>query len=280
MALTDKKGKKRPLVIGVATETKQDDLITAQEATTAAVQSLGGTNTLIEKLLDSYIIDEGTLVSGTAASTYLVNATYLQIQEDATTGMQVQLEFIIPGGFTASNFQFIGRYEGNAAHYIDVYAYNWDTTSWDQISSGSNRIDHSTSDYIRDFDIVDAHTAMNGDVRIRLLHNTAIYNAGHELYIDHTNVSYTEGGATRLMNSDNEIINPSTKEFQVLKWLWNRSEADATYEYTLLTSIAGHIIRQETLSTGVVKNFRATETDDTTIDANWADRASKTYTYV
>jgi len=64
------------------------------------------------------------------------------------------------------------------------------------------------------------------------------------------------------------------------KWWYVRDTADATHEYTLFVSTAGHIIRQETLSTAVIKQFTATETDDSTIDTNWGNRASLSYSYV
>ena len=85
-------------------------------------------------------------------------------------------------------------------------------------------------------------------------------------------------GATEAKQDD--IITAIGSQTGGVKWWYVRDTADATYEYTLFISTAGHIIRRETLSTAVTKQFTATETDDTTIDSNWSGRSGLSYTYV
>ncbi len=100
----------------------------------------------------------------------------------------------------------------------------------------------------------------------------------HNVTISNPTADPETGLATK--DKQDDIITAIESQTGGVKWWYVRDTADATYEYTLFISTAGHIIRRETLSTEVIKQFTATETDDTTIDSNWSGRSGLSYTYV
>lgn len=189
-------------------------LETTQQSVLSAIQGLGGSTAPIDQHASSVTKDFGGTETGTVADTFTVNSQYYQVQEDGTNGIQLQFDFTLPNGFVGSEIHSVGRYQGSAAHYLEVFAYNWTTLGWDTISSAGNRLDHSTTDYERLFTITAQHTSMAGAVRVRIRHNTTTYNTGHNLYIDHIAVHFSGAGITKISNADSQVINPSTEEKQ------------------------------------------------------------------
>lgn len=93
-----------------------------------------------------------------------------------------------------------------------MFAYNWGTASYDQISDSINKLTSSNGAITYEFALSPAHTHTDSSVKIKIQHNVATYSASHHLYIDYLNVHYNSAGVTNLKNSANEIINPSTEE--------------------------------------------------------------------
>jgi hypothetical protein len=143
--------------------------------------------------------DSGTILQGDDEGGDITNTeedddSYWQVGENATNGIDVQLDFSLDGGNTASLFIFRGRYDGNAAHYVEVFAYNWSSQEYETLSTATNRLDHSSGvDYERDFYLDPRFTDSAGDVRLRLTHNTTGYNAAHALYLDQVLVCHSGG---------------------------------------------------------------------------------------
>lgn len=196
--------------INPATEETQQQVLTA-------IQAIGGSGQPVENLALSYLLNIGNLISGTIASTYQIDSVYLILGEDSSTGLESDFNFVISGGQKADTVNVVGSYRGGAGHWIDVFAYNYTTLGFDQISTAINRLNNQSSDGTYTFTLTPDHTDANGNCKIRFKHSVSTYNSGHRLYIDHLSASYSLAGATKIQDTDNVLINPSTKENQALE---------------------------------------------------------------
>lgn len=264
---------------GVATEDTQQSVL-------AAIQGLGGSTAPIEVLAESFTLTKGSVTSGTYQDTHLAGGIYHTIAESAVNGFDVYYEFDVPDGFTADHTEFVGRYQGSASHDVNVYAYNWTTTVWDKISSPANKLNHATTDYTKQFDIIAAHTSTQGKIRIRILHETATYNASHRLYVDHIDVYFIAAGATRLLNKNSEIVNPASQDRQNTLsdyQLLDIEEASATVTYFGKAKPDGTylIIKEDSTSNFTRRSANIGNNPSyTTYAAAYAARASLSYDYI
>jgi len=138
----------------------------------------------------------GTVLSGTYASLTSRDNTYWQIEEDGTNGITIEATFNLPSvDHRAGTVNIFGRYEGLPAtvHYIDLFAYNYETSSWEQLQEtfmpGGN-----TSDDTFSHEYFERHIARSNsnEVKIRLVHNVTTYNATHDIFLDYMDVSSIE----------------------------------------------------------------------------------------
>jgi len=134
--------------------------------------------------------------SGTYEDTITDNDVYWQISPHADDALDMYLQFEIGTGRVPSSISFNGRFDAHISRYCNVYAWNYLTSSWDQISNEDNRLSHATSDYDREYPLLPAHASVAGQVRIRIA--TTSVTTGDDLYIDMLLVSSVEAAGAGL----------------------------------------------------------------------------------
>lgn len=133
--------------------------------------------------------------SGDFTDTYIRDNNYLEITEDATNGITVEMLFKVPSSnHRAGAFSVFGRYIGlpTATHHIELKAYNYESNGWETLQEefmpGGNTSDATTTHeyYERHVDRV------NEEIKIRLVHHVTTYNASHVLYLDYMEATFIE----------------------------------------------------------------------------------------
>jgi hypothetical protein len=107
-------------------------------------------------------------------------------------GLTVETTFYIADDERAGIIDFIGYYTGNptASHYVELWVYNFDASSWEQLQEIFVPGGGSTPmEYTHEYREEHIDRSNNNEVRVRLIHNVATYNATHNLYIDKLTVS-------------------------------------------------------------------------------------------
>jgi len=138
-------------------------------------------------------VEEGTLNSGTYASTSTRDNTYWEIQEDDSTGIIVETTYNLPSADNrAGVVTTFGRYVGvpSGTHHIDLWAYNYESISWELLRE-EYLPGGMTSDAEYEHEYYERHIdrTNNNEVKIRLIHHTTTYNASHIMYLDYMDVS-------------------------------------------------------------------------------------------
>lgn len=155
----------------------------------------------------SSVITVGNEDSGTYADCAVDNGTRWTIgDEDAgilQATIDVTCEFNMGSNRIATGVSINGYYNrsGGGAYVVEIYAYNYTTTSWDKISSAS--VNEEMRDRANDKDyafvLASEHTdpvTTPGEVKIRF-QSTRDTTAGSDvLYLDHVHVSGIAAGAT------------------------------------------------------------------------------------
>jgi len=139
----------------------------------------------------STIASGATVTVGIETLTYeatkQLDGSYHEIADDSGQ-IDVKYNFLVGSSGVASEVTFTGRLNG-ANDDLDIFGYNWVTTSWDQIGSfhGTN----STSDISGKFNLLSAHTGTGvdaGKVDLRAYKATGLTSA--ILYLDQVFLSY------------------------------------------------------------------------------------------
>lgn len=105
LGYSDSKGVKRVSVFNDGVQTNVATEATLQELLT----NLGGEP--VNSYALSYVLNGGNLDAGTIATTLVSDLTYLTIEEDVSTGIDIDLNFSSPDR-TAQFFSMIGYYNG------------------------------------------------------------------------------------------------------------------------------------------------------------------------
>jgi hypothetical protein len=131
---------------------------------------------------DTLTVTNGTISSGDVTTTQTLDGTNLVVNESG----QFQIEF----DFTLTNHpvcvSFDGRYQGNVAHNVKIYAYNYDTTAYvaltadsqDFISRAANR------SYVFQFPSNNEDYYNSGAAKIKIEHLSASVGS-HNFYTDY-----------------------------------------------------------------------------------------------
>lgn len=135
---------------------------------------------------DSYVeVSGATIAAGTVVDTRTVNQTYLQVEEDQK--FDIQFTFVGLTGQPAK-CDFVGRYEGNPAHDVWLYIWDYNLTVWTRVTAAANDFPSGTEDYSLAFDLpVSPDYTSGGEVELRIYHNSVAV-AAHDMYIDYINV--------------------------------------------------------------------------------------------
>ena len=145
-------------------------------------------------------INTGSIVSGVLSDTWSDNGIKLELGE--TTGIPASdYDFYFYGVPTNANRIYLnGYYQGNISHNYKIQQYNFNTTSWENLTANTTDFPSTTSDQDYKFTInngVNYNDA--GEIRIKILH-TSPGNITHRFYIDYfhigTEVSASSGSLT------------------------------------------------------------------------------------
>jgi len=144
----------------------------------------------------------GNNISGDYSSTYLDNATYWTTQPvtpAVNTFYLFQSVTILCGTKRASTVTINGRFQAATARYCHVYAYNYQTSSWDQLTDSSTRMSHSTTDVTYTYSLLAQHqkNTSSGDGEVKIGFGVAVaYNSGDRLYLDQILVAAVAPGTS------------------------------------------------------------------------------------
>ena len=135
---------------------------------------------------NSITLAAGTLTSGAVADTRTINTTYYVVQETA----KFDIQFIFTG--LAGNPKTVnleGRYEGNPAHNVWIYAWNFLTSAWDRLTAAAQDFPNSATDMTYSFSMPADPTnyISGGETRIRIYHDSAAV-ATHYMYVDYIGI--------------------------------------------------------------------------------------------
>lgn len=158
------------------------------------------------------VITTGTEVN-TYASTQNLDGGYHEISDVGGT-LSMYYQFDINADNTATSIAMNGRMEGENDS-IGVYAYNWTTTSWNQIGNLGG-VTAGSPDGVAVFTVLDVHTGTGanlGLVRIRGL-GTGLTSA--TLFIDRASMRYAPSAAPNIIAIRTEIDSNSTQLAAIL----------------------------------------------------------------
>lgn len=144
-------------------------------------------------------ITTGTNISGDYTDTQTLNSVYWQNTPTGSAVLDCDLTFSVGTGRTPDDVDIVGRYQSGSptgGKYVDTYAYNYSTSSYDGISTIANRMNHSTSDTTYTYTLNTNHIEEGtGNVKIRFLSNN-VDNTSN-LYLDYVFVtSVAQSGLT------------------------------------------------------------------------------------
>jgi len=136
----------------------------------------------------------GDIDAGSYTSTLIEDGSYFQISPTGAVALEQELLFNIGADRKPNTIKVVGYYEGQnpgaAAKYAQVEAYNYSTSSFDLISSPSNRMNHATADEIYEFSFLQDHvdvTGTPGNMRVRFVSGDIAANS--DLYLDLVSVA-------------------------------------------------------------------------------------------
>lgn len=133
----------------------------------------------------------GVVESGTYEDTETINTTYHQIGERAGDGLGIEYTFCLGEGVSGRKVLMQGRYDGSAAHYLEVFAWNYIDSAYENISDANNRFNDSSTDLNYAFDVNADHFDESGNAKIKIEHNVTGYNSADDLYLDYLAIQRT-----------------------------------------------------------------------------------------
>lgn len=138
-------------------------------------------------------VTNGTVDSGDYTNTQVQDDSYFQLSPNGSP-LDADLTFNLNTS-TPITVNIHGRYEAAASRYCDVYAWNYDASAWEKISTDETRLNHSVTDNDYSFTLLSRHKdGPTSDSKIRFLtdEGTASYN----LYLDSVLVKAVIAGAS------------------------------------------------------------------------------------
>lgn len=290
--------------------------------------SVGGNLNLINQIhLDvedlSTLVIEGAPVNITAASGYLVsgnvtqtggyqntlldNDDYWVISNTGTGGLfAVETKFMC-GNKVAAQLFINGRFDGKAAEYANVYAWNYLTSTYDLLSSSTTRMNDSSVDLNYSYALLPAHQrgfeVENGEVRIKIETNstpdpTAVLRLD-QMLIKATATSSSPAEIAEYvwrhdLTTSKEIINSASKQLSSVasNYIYKGKAADSTINTVTLEADASSqngaydpatIFIAEGKGAGQARNileYIGGATRKAYVDRNWKELPDSTSTII
>jgi len=133
---------------------------------------------------DSVSVTDGTITSGTVVNTRIVDGSYLVVNESG----KFDIQFTFSLDHHPAQCLFEGRYEGNPAHVVWLYIWNYTTGLWERVTSATNDFPSSSTDYSLQFILPNGSDYLSaGEGKLRIYHNSAAVGS-HNMYIDYISI--------------------------------------------------------------------------------------------
>ncbi len=136
-------------------------------------------------------ITVGSLIAGTYAKTGIEDEDYWQIQCDAgddALGIDVDLTFSVDEGRSPVNILIRGRIHSANGRDVDVYAWNYELSAWEKLTSSATQMRHSVNDksylYNLSFNHHKHEVVAHGEVKLRFVGQGTGFTTSHNLYLD------------------------------------------------------------------------------------------------
>jgi hypothetical protein len=133
------------------------------------VDNIGSSSAALNVVASSFTQTTGTVTSGTYTNTFTLDGSFHVTAAAAGTLDEYYVFNVGTTGQIATGFQFNG-YLAGAANTLNVFAYNWTSSAWDQIGTlvgvaGTPTLPNETQ---QEYDLINNHTnTSTGNVQIR-----------------------------------------------------------------------------------------------------------------
>ena len=138
-------------------------------------------------------IVNGTNLAGNYSATWYDDGTNWQVETVGGIGVDTYLDFNL-GSTRVSQITINGRFTAGAGRFCNVFAYNYQTSSYNQISDSVTRMNNTGTDTNYTYNLVPANRSSTGAVKIRF-YSPSTTN-GDDLFLDQVLVKGVEAGAT------------------------------------------------------------------------------------
>jgi len=167
----------------------------------ATTDSLAELNTAIiagvplATTISSGIAPTGTVVTGTWANTDLDNGVYWHINPTAQ-GLNVWVSGCFGANRKLDSLKINGYFDATAARYVNINAFNWNNSTYEQITDEDTRMNgNASSDIDYRVTLLQRYANVNGCYMFEFTSNST--NTNDDLYLDQIIVdSISEGGVS------------------------------------------------------------------------------------
>lgn len=145
----------------------------------------------------------GNLTSGNLTSIQKCDKDYYIVQETVPFNIRINFTGL---GFAYSTFNFTGRYQGTPSHQVELYAWNFNTSTFDDVLAMIKDFPSSSTDYNLSFQLPLPKSSYFGDntTAMRIYHTSSAVST-HYFYIDCVSLI---GYEILLFNITYEILSP------------------------------------------------------------------------
>ena len=148
----------------------------------------------------SGIVNTGQVISGYWDRTTQLNNVYWQMRCSGV-GQPINIEswYSAGTGKIPNSIRVYGRYQvagTTAGKYIDIFAWNYPTSGWDQISSSATRIQGqtATTDNLYNYNLTDSNTDTLGNFKVKFVSSDTTNTSN--LYLDYVPYYYQTTATT------------------------------------------------------------------------------------
>jgi hypothetical protein len=138
-------------------------------------------------------IVNGNNLAGNYSATWYDDGTYWQVETVGGIGVDTYLDYNL-GSTRVSQITINGRFQAGPGRFCNIFAYNYQTSSYNQISDSVTRMNNTGTDTNYTYNLVPANRSSTGAVKIRF-YSPSTTN-GDDLYLDQILVKGVEAGAT------------------------------------------------------------------------------------
>ncbi len=169
------------------TTTKNSSLVVADGYVTTQVDAVVVEEKLPWTRADTLTVNTGSINAGSLRSVWVADDAELVLNEvTGTPGFDYVFRFgrdqDVP--YTGIKVMFEAWYEGNPAHNVKLQQYNYNSTSWTDVTGDAQDFPDAASEQTYSFNLIDDPDYLSsGEIQLKIVH-TSPGSAGHYLHID------------------------------------------------------------------------------------------------